>query len=788
MLHRFILFILFAAPPLAMLGQYRVGGIVQEAVSGEPLYGATVLAAISGQGAVTDASGYFNVRIGQGGRADTIEVAYVGYVGQRIAIAAGRDTFLAVSLVPGTSLSEVVVLGRKDDGPARLSKIEVRAQQIKDLPGFLGEADVLKSLVIYPGVSEGKEGTSGLHVRGGGADQNLIMLDGIPVYNPTHLGGFISVFDVNVVQGVTLYKGGFPAQYGGRLSSTIDVRMKEGSRSGWNREVAANIFGSKISMDGPLLGGGTTLVLSARRSFLDLLYRGAIWLSGSQDAVGYSLHDLSLKLTHRIGERDKLSLTLYGSGDRVSIDFAGATDGGTFDDKLRVGWSNRVAALAWTRLGKRYASTHTVSFSGFRYGATAEAVTKSSGSGDVTLERSTFSSRVGDLSYRFLTSRSLGAGWRLQAGCQAASYRFDPQSNSFRGTLAGAALDTALGGVIVRNWEVSPFGEAVWAPGARWHLSAGIHAATFWAEGQGGARFHPQPRLLVGYDYGKKQGLTASYGRMVQFLHLLSNSGAGLPTDLWVPATGRAPAEYADHFSVGWQGRIRGIEWSLEGFYKLLGNLIEFREGASFFSGSGNWEDRIATSGTGRGRGVEAMVRKVFAGGHEITVAYTLAKYDRRFDKLNGGRLFPYRYDRRHEGTVAYIHRFAQGRQLSVAWFYHTGDAVSLAQQRLGVLALGRFYQEGRGFVTGEALQEGHLYGGRNSFRTPAYHRLDLNMSFVKAKKRGERVVAIGVYNAYNRINPYYLYFKSEIGSDIRTLMQLGLFPALPYLSYSRKW
>ncbi|GAA4018450.1 TonB-dependent receptor [Hymenobacter fastidiosus] len=802
----FITFLLLAATTTIQAqspgGRVTLSGTVQDARTGEKLPGAAVYTAGGQVGTTTNAAGFYSLTLPA---RDSVRLtaSYLGYARATVVLAGRRTTTHVFALVASNELGEVRVSGASDvplERRVEMSTLQIPVAQLRKLPALLGEPDVLRAFQLMPGVQAGREGSGALYVRGGSPDQNLTLLDDVPIYYVSHVGGFLSVFDANAISDIRLIKGGFPARYGGRLSSVLDVRLKEGNQQKLSGNAGIGVLATHFSLEGPLKNGKTTFLVSARRGNLDLFSRVASSLSsGGNSVVGYSFYDASAKVSHQLTPRDQLFAALYLGGDRLFLTQKPQTIAGPqgelrYRNASNLRYGNALASLRWNRqLTPQLFGNATLAATRFRYANEQtfrlEDLSPAGKLGENS--RASFTSGVRDILVKADFDYYPRPAHQVRFGATAVQHAFTPGSNFFTSRTPATALDTTFGAQRVGAQEVALYGEDEIRLTARLSANVGLRAIRYWVEGQGFGGV--QPRLLATYLVGEHTAVKASYASMQQYLHLLSNNGAGLPTDLWVPATRRVAPQRARQVALGVAHTITGlgVEVSLEAFHKSLRDLIEFREGATFYNSSQNWQDKVVTGGQGRVQGLEVLVQRK-TGRLTGWVGYTLARNERQFDQLNQGQWYPYKYDRRHDGSVVLIYTVRPHITLSMTWTYGTGNALTLAQGNYNVI------DQSYGLLSGDASDryvypEAEVYGDKNSYRMRAYHRLDLGATFTKAVRHGERIWRVGAYNAYSRHNPYYIYYSSGENDGYytrgqRRLYQLSLFPILPALSYERSF
>lgn len=765
----------------------NIGGFVSDATDGEKLIGATV-AVFPGNGAITNEYGFYSIRATP---ADSIviRVAYVGYITQTIALVGQRDTFLNIHLLPAGALQEVEVVAlREPIKPTDGAVVALASGQIKQLPRLLGEADALRAFQLLPGIQGGAEGSSALHVRGGSPDQNLILLDDIPLYFVNHLGGFLSVIDANSINSIKLYKGGFPGRYAGRLSAILDVRLKDGNLKEWEKQVSVGVLSSKISVSGPLKKDKASVFISARRSNLDYLTRlQSLFQRDNKFNAGFWFYDTTLKLNWNLSKKDRLMVSSYTSADQLFLDQQQKKNDA--NPPLRSaasvtnGWSNVGVGLRWNHVfSERLFSNFTTSYTRFVYQNQVSAQRWEGPKLDSLVQgfSNSLHSSINDWSNKAILSWNLGNQKVVRLGMNSVLHFFGQPGTTFQ-QQGQNPLDVRFGGQRLRSVEHGIFGELEGQLGERLNYNVGLHVAALWLRQT--VFFSPQPRLNVVYQVSSRANIRFSYARMTQFLHLLSNAGAGLPTDLWVPATNAVPPSASDQVGMATGWTFPGqVTLDAEVYYKNIRNLIEFQQGASFSSSGGDWQTKVFTGGQGIVYGAELLLKKN-AAKWEGWISYTLSRNRRQFEQLNNGAFFPYKFDKPHVLHVVGTWKMAKGTNLSATWNFESGQAITLPT--LGY-AIETFGVQANGLQNGFYPGDAYLYAGRNNYRLPNYHRLDINYNktTVKKSKKGqsyERTWSVGAYNLYNRQNPYFVFYDQKDSQP--QLFQLTLFPVLPYAS-----
>ncbi|MBF9222111.1 TonB-dependent receptor [Hymenobacter ruricola] len=774
-----------------------VSGFVQDARTGEKLLGAAVYVAGGQTGTATNAAGFYSLTLAPQDSL-TLTASYLGYQRATVTLAGRQTTAQSFALTADNQLQDVQVTGQVDaplERRVEMSTLQIPVSQLRQLPALLGEPDVLRAFQLMPGVQSGREGSGALYVRGGSPDQNLTLLDDVPIYYVSHIGGFLSMFDANAISDVRLLKGGFPARYGGRLSSVLDVRLKEGNKQRLSGNAGLGVLATHFSLEGPLPNGKTTFLVSARRGNLDLFSRVASRLSsGGNSVVGYSFYDASLKVSHQLTARDQVFAAVYLGGDRLFLTqkpqtIANPKGDFRYQGESNLRYGNALGSVRWNRqFSPRLFGNVTLAATRFRY----ENGQSYHSEDDSPAQRSEdsealFASGVQDVQVKADFDYYPSPAHQIRFGATAVHHVFTPGVNSFTTSSNTAAVDTAFGSRRVAAREGVVYAEDEIRLTTRLSANVGLRAVAYSVNGQtfGGV----QPRVLATYLVGEHTALKASFSTMQQYLHLLSNNGAGLPTDLWVPATARIAPERARQVAVGVAHTVAawGVEISVEAFQKSLRDLIEFREDATFYNSSQDWQDKVVTGGRGQVQGLELLVQKK-TGRLTGWVGYTLARNERQFNQLNGGQWYPYKFDRRHDASVVLIYQLRPRITLSATWVYGTGNALTLAEANYNVVEQS-YGQELPSNVAKDRYfyQEAELYGAKNSFRMRAYHRLDIGATFTKTVRHGERIWRVGAYNAYSRNNPYYIYYSLDAAQQ-KQLYQLSLFPILPAISYERSF
>ncbi len=762
---------------------FTISGYLKDNVTGEVLIGANIYEKSSLKGTTSNHFGFYSLTLPRD--SVTIVFSFVGYQPVVKRIYLDRNQEFNVTLSDVVSLDEIVITGEEQiQEVTQMSKINVPIEQIKSMPAFLGEVDVLKVLQLLPGVQSGTEGSSGLYVRGGSPDQNLILLDGVPVYNASHLFGFFSVFNADAINKVDLIKGGFPARYGGRLSSVIDITMKEGNKEKLKGEGSIGLISSKFTLHGPIKNENTTFLISGRRTYIDLLARPIIKASTEGDeTAGYYFYDVNAKINHKFSNKDRVFLSTYFGNDKAYSRFQDEYSTGNqqlkYEDQFDLNWGNIITAFRWNHVfTPKFFSNLTLTYSRYRFAVNEEYKDEILVGSEVVEEEEAieYFSGIRDFGAKMDFEYIPNPDHYIRFGVNAIHHTFSPGILSYKST---NDADTTIGSFNTTAVETATYIEDDIKIGSRFKVNAGLHFSTLFVDDE--VYYSLQPRLALRYLLPDGTSIKGSYVQMTQYIHLLTNSGIGLPTDLWLPATARVGPQNSFQLAIGAAKTLNnGLEISLEGYYKEMEGLIEYKEGASFLSVEGDWQDKVEI-GRGESYGGELLIQKK-TGKFTGWIGYTLSWTNRQFDNLNFGKKFPYKYDRRHDISLTGVYKINDRVTFSGAWIYGTGNAISLPQFKY--LTNGRL-PTFRDNIFGGQIVEG--YGDRNSFRMKSYHRLDLSIAFSKKKKRGIRTWTIGTYNTYSRKNPFFLDIRREFNGEDK-FVQYSLFPIIPSISYSFKF
>lgn len=772
---------------------FTISGHIVSDQSGETLIAASALENGSRKGVLSNSFGFYSLTLPEG----PVELTYscIGYSPVTLNFELRSDTMLNIRLHEDNMMEQITIVGNRVETVAKstqMSSITVPVAQIKTVPALLGEVDLIKVLQLLPGVQSGTEGFTGFYVRGGGPDENLFLLDGVPVYNINHMAGFFSVFNADAIKNVTLYKGSFPARFGGRLSSVLDIRMNDGNNRKLSGTASVGLISSRLNLEGPLFNENTTFNISARRTYFDVLMQPFMQYSNSLSdqkvKAGYYFYDLNAKLSHRFSDNDRLYFSFYMGDDVIYADIEDRYDAPRTiqTTKMNWNWGNLLAALRWNHIiGNKLFMNTTLTYTRYRFdlGLGQSRQSKVYDPDDFNA-KITYKSGIEDFAAKVDFDWSLSHN-EIKFGATYTRHRFRPGISATKLDVSETEtpIDAVIGDRDIHSDEVALYVEDNINIAKMFKINVGAHYSAFAVQN----RFYHslQPRVSARYLFNDRLSVKTGYALMNQYIHLLSNSSISLPTDLWVPVTKRIEPMNSHQVSLGLFYDLNGLmDISVEGYRKTMNNLIEYKDGATFLGSSTGWEDKVSR-GKGLAYGVEVLVQKT-VGKTTGWVGYTLARTERLFDRpgeeLNFGKTFPAKYDRRHDLSIVISHRFSKRIDVSATWIYGSGTCATLGMYEIELDPIPSNYTSGK--------QQYTYVDERNNFRYPSYHRLDLSVNLHKQKRYGRRTWSLGVYNAYNRMNPFIVYPGTDEmamygGESRKTLKQLTLFPIIPSISYS---
>ena len=826
---RTILMMIFISVSLFGYSQkkYTISGYISDKNNGETIVGANIYSSSNGKGVSSNTYGFYSLTLVEG--LYEINYTFLGYKTEKKQIKLDKNIDLNIDLVTSSySIEEVEVKGSSNIvQKTQASVIEVPIEQIKSIPALFGEVDVLKAIQLLPGV-QSSEGTSGFYVRGGGPDQNLILLDGVPVYNSSHLGGLFSVFNADAIKSVRLTKGGFPARFGGRLSSVLEIDMKEGNNKKFKGDATLGLISSKLTLEGPIIKNKSSFIVSGRRTYADLLMK-PFMQNGENEIDNFNLYfyDLNAKINYKITKKDRVYISAYIGDDIFNIKASESNkeegkepkSNRNESDNMRfqLGYGNITSTIRWNHLFNNKLFSNTT-FTYSRYNFNTGFSLLSSRPNDTVYNDSTQTTHIGesseDFSYDYISGiQDLGAridfdyipnpNHNIKLGVSYTNHEFFPGESTLLmdiispDTTENFLLDTTFNfSERTRVNETYFYIEDNIKISKRLRANIGLHIGYYSLANQTNIRnlngiytylinrdfLSIQPRVSARYLLNDEWSIKASYAEMQQNIHLLSNSSVGLPSDLWVPAIDSVPSQSSKQWAIGIATELFGntYEFSLEGYYKTMNNLITYKEGYSNLSSNESWENTVETGGEGKSYGGELFLQKK-KGQTTGWIGYTLSWTNRRFDDISFGEWFPYKYDRRHDLSFVLSHKFNDNFDIGATYVYGTGNAITFPQALYWGQPYSSFWYDANIVDLVES------YGTRNSTRMPSYQRFDIGLNKHWKTKRTIKTFSIGAYNLYNRKNPFFIYLDINEENE-RVAKQVSLFPIIPSISYRIKF
>lgn len=783
-------------------------GYLYDATTGEAMIAAAIYEKSSFVATTTNNFGFFSLALPPGEH--TMVVSYIGYETKEIKV--NKTQQITIQLQSASNeLTEVVVSSTKAKEAAenavqsaQIGVMRIAPKKLKAIPALAGEADVLKAITLLPGVKPGLDGAAGFYVRGGSTDQNLILLDGVPMYNPYHLFGFLSTFNPDAINNIEVTKGAFPARYGGRLSSVLDITTKDGNNQAWEKKVSAGLLSAKFSINGPIIKDRSSISISARRTLLDLLIAplAAQRDEGFVSLATYNFGDINLKYNYKISNKDKLYVSGFYSRDALKFktksieqDFA--------TQKLvdREGWQNGMGSFRWNHLfnDKLFLNT-TAYISNYDYFSNQkkevdsqdEALTPSS------IQETEYHSIINDLAIKQDYHYYLNPKHTIRFGGSIIFHKFQPGIN----TLYQKTGEEILQGTSVDNTtkakEFALYAEDNIAIGKRLKVNLGVHASAFAVEDI--TYTSVQPRLSARFLVNDNWSIKGGYAQMAQYLHLLTSSSLSKSSDLWVPVTKKITPPTSTQYSLGTAFNFGQYGIEIEGYYKDMNQLIDYKQGAEFSISNDQWEEKVV-SGTGKSYGAEIFLQKK-KGRLTGWLGYTLSWTNRQFADINLGETFPFKYDRRHDVSVVANYKLNDKWAFNGTWVFFSGTFTTVpTANHLNPnfryndrLAWFQFPSEGSSIFNITDLNPGinQAASKRNNYRLPDYHRLDLTAVRKITTKRGNHAEwTFGLTNAYNKFNPSF--FTSNVklspsadkpNSVDSSISAFTIFPIMPTVNY----
>ncbi|MGV3766344.1 MAG: TonB-dependent receptor [Chitinophagaceae bacterium] len=749
-----------------------ISGTIRSQAKGETLIGASIRVAGESGGATSNEYGFYSILLPEGNY--ELIVSAVGMVEKKINVALNNPVTLNIELETApTALDEVVVRAsstRRSLKQPQMGMERINMQEIRNIPVLLGERDALKVLQLLPGIKSAGDGNSGFYVRGGAADQNLILLDEATVYNASHLLGFFSTFNSDAIKDVTVYKGGMPAQYGGRLSSVLDIKMNDGNNKDYSVSGGIGLISAKLNVEGPIQKDKSSFLLSGRRTYVDMFLK----LSPDSTINNNTLYfyDLNAKMNYTLGKKDRLFLSGYFGRDKLAA-----------GDNFGLSWGNATATLRWNHIfHPRLFSNTSFIFSNYDY-----LINIRTGANNLDIL-----SDIRDYNLKQEFQWNAGSNHQVRFGLNSVHHTIRP--GEVRPGEGSSVNFTKLQDRL--SWENALYAGDAWKISDKIQLGYGLRLTAFSILGKGDfyaidpqgnvtdtfsykkgdfvkTYFNPEPRVSISYSTGESSSVKASYVRNVQNLHLLSNSVSSNPTDKWVASTNIIKPEISDQVALGYYRNFGNGDYELssEVYYKDLQNQIDYRDGADIFSNEDAIESQLLF-GKGRAYGIENLIKKT-RGRFTGWISYTLSKTERKIDGINNNTWYNARQDRTHDIALVGMYKLNNKWNLSANWVYYTGDAIT--------------FPTGKYQVDGQTI---YYYSERNGYRMPDYHRLDLGAVYtIKKTEKTLSELAFSIYNAYGRENAYTITFRDNETDPSKTeAVQTALFKFIPSISWNFKF
>jgi hypothetical protein len=744
---------------------FTISGTIKNSESGEALIGASILIKeLPGTGASSNAYGFYSLTLPKGNY--TLILRYIGFKTKTDPLILDNNRILNISLIPEPiRFKEVVVSGERNNDNVTsmdISKNKLEIRQIQAIPVILGEKDILKTIQLLPGIKSAGEGSTGFYARGGGIDQNLILLDEAPIYNSAHLLGFLSVFNSDAIKDVTVITGGLPAEYGGRLSSVLDIRTNDGNAKEYGGSGGIGLLTSRFLFQGPIVKDQGSFIISARRTYADL------FLKLSSDTLinrtSLYFYDVNMKANYSLGDQDRVFISGYFGRDNFN-----------YPNAFGFNWGNATATARWNHIfGQSLFLNTSLIFSNYSY----------SNSVSTGINQFQITSGIRDFNVKFDFQYFISSMSNMKFGINSIYHTFLPGtvttgSTTFTNTLSvpnkyafeNAAyfsneLEPITGIKVDYGFRLSMFN--LMGPGKFYTYDASgfpTDTATY-SSGKIVKTYSAfEPRISTNYILDESNSLKAAYTRTAQYLHLLSNSTTNNPSDLWVPSSNNVKPQYCDQYTLGYFRNFSDNEYevSLELYYKRMQNLIDYKNGADLQLNP--FVESLLLTGKGTSYGAEFLIRKKY-GAFTGWIGYTLSKTQSTFDQINGGNPFNARQDRTHDISIVGIYEFNETWTFAATWVYNTGNAVT--------------FPSGNYWVDGRLVP---YYTERNGYRMPAYHRLDLSATWTLGKHSD---LNFSIYNAYDRWNAYSILFRQDPKDPTKTqALQITFFPIIPSVTYN---
>jgi hypothetical protein len=779
---RLLLVWIFISLGWTVSSQNFISGYVKEEESGEPLIGASVFIPGTTLGVSTNGAGFFVIKL-PGSDTITLVATYIGFQPSKKKIHPERDKQTDFYLKKGLVLEEIQVKAPLvAENRFGSNVIDIPTSELKALPSLGGQTDLIRTYQFLPGVQGGTEGKAGMYVRGGSDDQNLILLDGFPLYYINHLGGFTSLFDPEAVKNFRLFKGGFPARYGNRLASVLDVSLKEGDKFKRRNTLSIGLISGSVSSQGPAFRGKGSWFVSLRRMWLDFLTRPVSYFAFSGNSIGYNFYDFNSKITFQPDSSNRYFFSLFSGDDNLILDSRNALFTPDIRSYQRNRWGNFLTAARWEHVFSPQIFVNTrLSFTKYRFLDKDYYRNKPVKTG----YENTFRSRIRDVGINSDLDVFITNHWQVKAGTGLVLHLFEPGNSKMNNYSEGKVYSDNDFANASRVWENSLYLENP-VSFNKLNFNAGIRLAGFFMKGK--TYLFPEPRFSASLELFNDIRLKCSYAGMHQLVHMFENQVAGFGTEFFFPSTEKISPSSSRIITIGLEKESDRYQIGIDFYRKRMGNLVSMKEGESFQGNAIDWQERVE-QGTGRAKGMEIFLRKK-SGKLTGWISYTLAKSDRQFAGINEGKTFPYQFDRRHDLSMVISYKLSEKWSFAADWVYGSGYPITLAIGKQTIIGATGYSGENSDFYY-TTQNYGEYYGGRNGFRMKDYHRLDIGFTHTRMKNGKERIWNFSIYNLYNRQNPYYYFYKERKpwqGDHTTVLNEASFLPILPAFSYTLKF
>ena len=749
-----------------------ISGFVRDSETREPLTGCTIYEPFQKKGVASNASGFYSLTF-TADKVVQLNISYIGYAEEILKLKLTNDTVIDIYLTQDNTIKEITILS--DNAKHTGNRISINSRHIRLLPTLGGESDLIKVMQLTPGIQQGREGSSDIFVRGGSPDQNLILLDGVPVYYINHLGGFVSVFNPDMIQSATLIKGGFPSYYGSRLSSVIDIKTTDGNFKKFEGTATLGLLSSKLFLQGPLIKNKLSVSVSARRFMYDLFSVPFSKLIFDNYTFAYNFYDINAKVNYKINPKTTVDFSFYTGDDKLKF----AYNSNELKGKNNFKWGNYTYSLRLKKVVSKNIFLKVLAANSDYHYSRSDGYQTS----DLTSNNELYCN-INDYILKLGADIYIQDNILLQTGVESVFHEFEPGVSSFFTSYNDSILDnrhynlynsTALETAIYLQSKMK-FWKKI-------NTDIGIRLTRFDAKDT--VFYAAEPRLNISYSL-QKLSLLFSYSQMHQYIHLLSGSGIVMPTDFWVPSDKDVLPQNSKLYTTGFENlSVSPFKLSSTIYYKTFDRLIEYQEGVNSVNGLNDWEKITDKNGSGHAYGAEILLRYKTKR-IDSWLSYTYSRNFRKFEEQNNGLKYPYKYDKPHNLILTGIYQINKKYSFSASWVFYSGQPMTIATN---IYKTPTDFEDGLiNFVNAE------LYTPKNSYRMKPYHRLDLSLNIKKVKKRGTVDWNFSIYNVYSRQNAYYYYYDYEqtlddsgtfVISEHKKLYQMSFFPIIPSFSYS---